>query len=364
MMTPKQAQTRPEAFVETGLDSQELERSVNGEGPGSKNGARIVFMHTWPWSHPAHRELAKRLGAFFELPMGPRGIGGLPTALKHVFRMSRSDEWDALLCEGPCVEVMMLRALDRRRRRLVRLDSTNSCIRLSSRGLVGRWLRRLEMRQWDSVIVLNERAEEAARRIMGGRGEVVRWTPAVTSDNDFEGVVSDQKGPVVALMTGGFAYRAHYKGLDRVAAVSKVGVEEGWGPVRVFGGWSPVERRPFEGDVDFSDFVTARQALNGASILLHPSRNDAFPLAVVESMLAGVPPVVGEAGSATLVKAVEPRLVVEDEHQAVTAVKWLRGLPETDYLSLCEELRVAALRYCRWSRTPHAAQPVLRALSG
>ncbi len=331
---------------------------------------RVFFLHGYPEPHPSHAELASRLGVIATAPVAPRNTRGMVAAFHQARVLSLNKDWDALLAEWPCSEVVFLRLLDRQHRRLVRLDSSNSCIRIGSHRLLGRWLRRLELRAWDGLIVLNEEAERAVRTLVSPNTDVVRWTPSITSGDPFGEIVSDQKGPVISLMHGGPRYRTHSKGIDRVAAVSNLGKHEGRGPVTVYGGWKKQQKAPFQDAVVFGGVRPSQEALRGASILLHLSRIDAFPVAIVEAMMAGVPPIVARAGSAVLVKNVEPRLLVEDEGSAVEAVRWILALPAYEYHELCGRLREEALRYVDSTQRPehiagvqwalNCSEPVLR----
>lgn len=288
--------------------------------------------------------------------------------LAHGWKLARSEDWDALLAEGPCPEVFALRMFDKRRRRLVRLDSM-SAARRSARGGDRRgplrWIRVLELRQWDSIVVFNPEHEQAVRSLAGRRTSTAFWTPAVTSGDPFGGVVSNQAGPGVALITGERRYRVKYKGLDRVAAFSRSIRDKGMDPVTVYGYWpEPIARR-FSDDVLFAGHRPATEALSGAGYLVHLSRLDSFPLAPVEAMVAGVPPLVARngAGCAPIVDDVESRLVVSSVSEAVEALQWLRSLPAADHAALCARLRERALQYVAAAATDDHAAEVRRALS-
>ncbi|MBT1654987.1 glycosyltransferase, partial [Klebsiella pneumoniae] len=67
-----------------------------------------------------------------------------------------------------------------------------------------------------------------------------------------------------------------------------------------------------------------------ASLCLHLSNGDAFPVSTLEAMSAGVPTIVSTTtGTKEVVKVIEPRLVVDSEPMAaIKAVDWYFGLSE------------------------------------
>jgi glycosyltransferase involved in cell wall biosynthesis len=280
--------------------------------------------------------------------MSPIGWRHWLGAIRVAWRLAKSGDWDVLLAEGPCHEGPVLRFLDRRRRGRIVLDSHNGTVRVAPGGdLPGRKRRILaaELRTWDGFIVLTDMAEVAVRRIRGPSADVARWTPTVVGGDPFGAPVADPRGPGVAVMNGGAGYRLWYKGLDRVAEISRIGAAEGFERVTLYGQWPAEVQKPFEEDIVFAGVGEVANVLRGAGYLVHPSRADAFPVAVIEAMLAGVPPVVGTAGSAELVAEVEPRLHAELVTDAADAVRWLRGLDAGAYGRLSHALRARALRY-------------------
>lgn len=284
------------------------------------------------------------------------------------WKLAQSDEWDALLAEGPCLEVFALRMFDRRRRRLVRLDSMSAARRSANGGDrrgPTRWVRVLEIRQWDSIVVFNREHEQAVHALARKRPSTALWTPSVTLGDPFGGVVSRQDGPGIALMTGERRYRVQCKGLDRVALVSQKIRSDGMDQITVYGAWPERLARPFSDDVHFAGHRPASEALNGAGFLVHLSRLDSFALAPIEAMVAGVPPLVARegAGCAPIVEEVEPRLVVSSIAEAVDAVNWLRSIPSEEHSALCGRLRERGLRYVEEAATDEHVGEVRRALT-
>ena len=329
---------------------------------------RVLFLGNHPWAHPSHQDLATRVGATVGIAMAPHHGLHPFRGLVHGWRLAKATNWDALLAEGPCSEVFTLRVFDKRRRRLVRLDSM-SAARRSARGGdrrgPTRWIRVLELRQWDALVVFNREHEEAVQSLAGKRPATAFWTPAVTVGDPFGRVVSRQSGPAIALITGERLYRVKYKGLDRVALLSRHIQGMGMDPVTVYGAWPEAIERRFSDTVRFEGHKPTSEALTGAGCLVHLSRLDSFPLAPIEAMVAGVPPVIarGGAGCAPIVDEVEPRLVVSTVDEAADTVRWLGSLPSGEYSGLCGRLRQRGLQYVEVAATEAHVADVRRALT-
>ncbi|MHB1713137.1 MAG: glycosyltransferase [Acidimicrobiales bacterium] len=323
---------------------------------GPDGGAqRVLFLYKPPVAHLAHVSLVHQIGISEEKAMAPAGISGIRDALRSAWCLARSDAWDSLFSEGPCFEGMFLRAFDRARRARVRLDMGSTALRIAEYPAWERVVRRVEMRSWSAIVVTDSEAAAAMRRYAGPDTELIEWTPKAGWGDPFGEVVAERTGRVVSIMQGlvgatasRVESRLRHKGLDRVAGVSRVGSTEGWGPITLYGEWPDFVHERYAGSLHFAGKGNADDMLRGTSVLVHTCRQDGFGLAVLDAMVAGVPPVVSRAGAAKLVAAVEPRLVVEhdpDEHEAVEAVRWVRGLDDAAYRRLGSELRAEALRY-------------------
>lgn len=157
-------------------------------------------------------------------------------------------------------------------------------------------------------------------------------------------------------------YLAWYKGLDTMAQVGRMLVHEGRCPVVVYGTIADKYFPVIEGGTVFGGWKDKVAIFEGARVLLHPSRRDPFPVAVMEAMLAGVPVVVGRAGNASIVGSVEPRLVVppDDATAAKRALDWVTGLSDDEYVTLGLKLRGAIMSYLAWAESTEALEPVLR----
>lgn len=212
---------------------------------------------------------------------------------------------------------------------------------------------------WSGFVTQSLSMERQLQLVTGRDLNFARWLPPVTDPPNLAQLAGAQSGPVVAVMTGGPDWRVRYKGLDRVALISRYLRK----PVRVCGTWESTVVGMYEMSVDFIGASPPAEALDGALCLLHPARRDSFPLVIIEAMLAGVPPVVSGAGNEWLVSAVEPRLVVTHWSEALACIDWLRSMPAEQYLELGGRLRAQAGIYSDYTATPQAIDGVRGLLS-
>ena len=87
--------------------------------------------------------------------------------------------------------------------------------------------------------------------------------------------------------------------------------------------------------------------LNRASLYVHPSRGDAFPVSTLEAMSAGIPAIVSEwTGTAEVVKQVDPTFVVPtDPEMIVAAIERYFVISASAKLALSDRFRVVATEY-------------------
>jgi glycosyltransferase involved in cell wall biosynthesis len=225
------------------------------------------------------------------------------------------------------------------------------------KSLILRW----EASTWDAYIVLNDKSELAVRHHVGEGTETGRWTPSSPLGDPFGQVVSRQSGPVLSILHGD-GDSIWSKGLDRIAAASRRLIESGSQPVSVYGIWPSEIKSRYESELEFAGLGQPTKFLRGASLLLHLSRSDAFGLAVIEAMTAGVPPVVADAGSAKVVANVEAKLVVSDVDQAVAVARWIKGMTGDEYAELSARIRTEALSYIQQSTSGKALDEIRRVL--
>lgn len=310
--------------------------------------------------HESHTDLVRRLGYAFNVKTEPLQLRSLWRAICHARKLAHSDGWQVVISESPSFEAWLLPFLDRNGRTRLALDADGAAwqIQGATSTLDPRHL--LRRHRWHGVIVVGN--PEAAYRFFG-ETKVVTWTPSLRWGDPVGRVVSAQAGPIVAAISAVTDYKLWFKGLDRLAEISQTLVRAGNEPVQVFGTCADRYRERFAADLSFCGWAEPAYFLNGASILLHPSRRDPFAVAVIEAMLAGVVPIVGSAGSAYLVSNVEPRLVIEEPDEAISAISWIRSLSPPEFCVLAERLRAEALSYIEWASSDDSLQPIRQLLA-
>lgn len=81
--------------------------------------------------------------------------------------------------------------------------------------------------------------------------------------------------------------------------------------------------------------------LSKSCLMIHPGRSDAFPVATLESMAAGVPPMISDlTGTKELVEKVNPNLIRSlDSKDFEAGLLWFAGLSREEKLKISEKCR-------------------------
>jgi len=100
-----------------------------------------------------------------------------------------------------------------------------------------------------------------------------------------------------------------------------------------------------------------------ACLMVHPGRGDAFPVATLESMVAGVPVMVSElTGTKELILEVDNRLVRKlDLKDLKEGLSWFFSLPQDEKIALSQKCRSVVLHFIN-EKLPQANQKSLREL--
>jgi glycosyltransferase involved in cell wall biosynthesis len=93
--------------------------------------------------------------------------------------------------------------------------------------------------------------------------------------------------------------------------------------------------------------VTSADIFSEAALHLHLGRGDAFPIAVLEAMLAGVPAIVSKwTGTKEAVARVHANLIVElDPRRAAESILWYFNLSLENKKQLSAAARATAMEY-------------------
>jgi glycosyltransferase involved in cell wall biosynthesis len=282
--------------------------------------ARVAMLYQDP--HPAHRGFAAAIGADLVDFRGhaPDALGdSLPADAVNGLRIPR---YDAYLVEGsrPLYAALVHRVV--RRSRLVYLCADHGLYSLGRgfegdstvKSLVGRFgapaVRGVGRRFVDGVVAVSEFAADFTRPVVGPGTPIEVAHPYVQPDAyDALGAVDPAVDGSVAVTVG---RPARYKGVDLLV--------DAWPTVReahpdaelhVVGGGHPESYADVDG-VRVRGYVEALgDALAPASLYVQPSRMDTFPVAVLEAMRAGLPPLVTDrTGTRSEARAIDDSLVV------------------------------------------------------
>ncbi|RMF46287.1 MAG: glycosyltransferase [Bacteroidetes bacterium] len=319
----------------------------------------IAFLHGRPGPHPIHRAFAEAVGASFHyvdfaarwhdipLPAAIRYWRWAWNAFRFPYRRYR-----AVLVEGPHVwppfggkayGVPTFSLVD------------NETLYFLQAGFYKKrvkWGLLQALRRYDALLVIGEMQAQLAHHLLGKR------CPPVYVG--FNGVAEERleafrklrpslEVPIVLFIGhGGASWRTYYKGLDLFVEVmarlrAHLPHVEGW----VVGRWAEAEqeallRRYPEAPVRFLGPTEQIQGILGqAALYFHPGRGEAYGIAVLEAMAAGVPAMVSEwTGAREAVQRVWPEGVLPLSAQAMTqAILRYFALPLAERRAIGERSR-------------------------
>jgi glycosyltransferase involved in cell wall biosynthesis len=165
----------------------------------------------------------------------------------------------------------------------------------------------------------------------------------------------DKEGPLRVAFIGPLSLR---KGVDLAAEVARR--LRGRGVVEAIGGPTCPWSRRIAAEAPFERGDSAAGALASAHALILPSRSDGFSYVVLEALASGAVPIVTPAvGAAEVVRRLDPRLVVEEEGFAGSAVELLDAL---DLAELGRRGRELASEFDRDRAAPAIAEAILARL--
>lgn len=290
--------------------------------------ASVAMLYQDP--HPAHRGFAEAVGAdlvdYRRLPAGPFG----DTLVDDVYNGLRYPEYDIYITEGsrPLYAAVVTRAL--RNGRLVYLCADHGLYELGRgdfagdstvKSLIGRFgvggVRAVSRRFVDGVISVSEFAAEFTEPFVGPDTPVTVAHPYVQPDvfERLRAVDPTLDRPVAVTVAQG----ARYKGVDLlVDAWPTVRERHPEAELHVVGRGHPESYADTAG-VTVRGFVDdLADALADASLYVQPSRMDTFPVATLEALCAGLPPLVTtRTGTRSVAREVAAELVVEPTADAL-----------------------------------------------
>ncbi len=333
----------------------------------------IVFIHGRPGPHPFHKALADSVGAksiFVDYIMQwhdldkPRwyrylSVGVCSLLLRFI------GKFRVLISEGP-------HALPVFAKRLRIFDNGSITVAImASETLYFLWTdyyppktkQRLltVLRSFDALICVGAMQADLAHRVLGeGSPKIFKIEGSgISKEREASLTKVEPKLDGCTLLfiaNGSLGWRGWYKGVDIIAAamraVAKVHPNI---RLKVVGEWPKSDIDQFIAEnietASIIEFVgraeNIEHYLEEASLYIHIGRGDAFPVAILEAMAAGVPALISEwTGPRDIVRSVNPKLVVPvDVEKVVAAVLWYLSLSSPEKNLLSRKSRDVASRF-------------------
>ncbi|MBA2347915.1 MAG: glycosyltransferase family 4 protein [Solirubrobacterales bacterium] len=341
---------------------------------------KVRYLHGRPGAHPAHARLAEAVGGEFEfvdfrLRWQDQSRSRLRTVASWLVcaaTLPRRREHGVFLVDNLHISpvVMKLLFLRRDQKIVVHLGS-HTLYFLQSHAFsypVAR-LHRWALRNYDALLCEGDMAAEIAKDLLGDDCPPAYRTfigPPADKVAGLRSIDPDlERRSILFVGSGPAEFRMHYKGLDlMVQAFALAAKADPALEFHVVGDWgADIVRRCTAG---LCDAATARITFHGpsmavdewyraSSIYLHAARGDAFPLASIEAMHAGLIPIVSEwTGTREIVRQLDPRLVAPLEPSAIAErILWVAGLDSKEKRELSRRGRELIAPYTAEAADDH-----------
>ncbi|MHB8840884.1 MAG: glycosyltransferase [Candidatus Aquicultor sp.] len=238
------------------------------------------------------------------------GMDKLTSYLSTAWRLRKSDI-DAVVIEGTTPSVLMaplIGCCNRRKKSVIALCADDALYRTFVQGN-----RLMQILTWFSfnfisgIVAVGDLTTKLAREHLKPLPIEVRYPPiAKPKVNEMAVLKPSLDWHTIILIGSGSAY---VKGVDIATRCLEI-LQEKFPDARLtILGLPEVKERP--GLTVPGAVADIRPYLSEASVLIHPGRGDAFPVVILESMLAGVVPFLSEwTGALSIAHEVDPNLVV------------------------------------------------------
>ena len=286
------------------------------------------------------------------------------------------NSYDLFLSDGCHVNALLMRKMgllsDRQRIASLMGDQTLYFLKTNYYPHSTHRMLMYAMQRQDAIFCIGRMQTRIAEELFDGKDPcpAIYLIPNEVLDDrgmDYASVRPDLKSDrLLVVANGPYGFRSWYKGIDLVLQVFtqllRVRPEL---RLTIVGEWTQEfqtrTRSEYKNAFPRAEFLGATKDLrpyfSSSCCLLHLARGDAYPLAVMESLAAGLPAIVSEwTGSGDAVADVEPRLIVPlDVDKAVQTVLWYLDLPLLEKQRISGSGRTAVSRY-----TPERAFQALR----
>lgn len=315
----------------------------------------VLLLHQFHQPHPAHRVFADAVGADYRHFETGEQIGGEKANLGSMFARLQTafdlDEYDLVVGEGtiPTYTLLFYKALNNPQAAVVPLIADETFLKIRAQKSHHLWkgvLSHVFDATLTGAIAVGSLAQSWAAPYLSIPFEVVHPCIDASKYELLHGVkegydVSDR--PTI-LHAGTVS--------DREAVVKKnvptlartVAGQDGW-QLRLVGAGHDERKYATLPDVHATGYVedlsTFAEEFATADVYVQPSNGDAFPVASLEAMLAGLPTIVStRTGTREIVEPIDSNLVCEPSEQGVrAAIQYVLSLEPTEREEIGGRLR-------------------------
>ena len=302
-----------------------IDKSVNENSSRDEQNIRTVAVYSG--AHPAHQKMLgecctdsiKMLGEWSverHTSNKAKMLSYISTALK----LRRSDV-EVMVIEGTTPTILMapfIKCCSRHKRSLVTLCADDALYRTfvggnSLKQMLSRFITRFSFNFVSGLVTVGDLTTRLAKEHLKPLPIEVRYPPiAEVRINAMAGLEPAPESHHMVLIGSGNAY---VKGVDIATLCLDILHEQFPEAHLTILGLPNIKTCPgLDAPGPVADI---RPYLSASSVLIHPGRGDAFPVVVVEAMLAGVVPFISEwTGALSIAQEVDPQLVVPLQAEA------------------------------------------------
>ena len=343
--------------------------------PRSYRDARIAFVHGRPGPHPTHTALANAINAefvFVDRILRYHDLEDTGKVRRYAswllnslfFRHVR--KYDLILSEGMHVPPTIMKKL-----RILRSDQKiaavlgDECLFFMRSGLYPPKTMKLlsyTLRQYDALLCMSDFQTELANDVLeryDAKPKVITAHEIISGDRPMP--TGNENGnrdghKLIFVAHGPSGWRGFYKGIETLLASFKlVSLKYPDANLTVIGDWDEdyvndllVKTDNLESKIEFVGRQKDLPAFFASSDLcVHVTNGDAFPIATLEAIRAGLPTIVSNlTGTKEVVQKVDENLVVPMDPEVVSSrIDWYFSLSSDERKRLSDRGRSVMLDY-------------------